>query len=260
MEENEPRTLKSVERTCEVIDALIRMEPAGISELADELEISKGGVYNHIATLKKHNYVAKYDGKYRLSLRFLNVGNLVKHNHELYIAGEDHLKDLAKETDEYAHLMTILGGKAVYLSKARGDKGMAEEFHEKKTETTDYLHYSSAGKAILSKLPEDAVEAIVEQYGLPPETPNTITNREDLYRELETIAEQGFAINDEEEVLGTRAVGAPIEHKKTGIIGAISVSGPKSRMQGEKFSKELPRTVMNKANLIEINMNTAIDG
>lgn len=253
-----PRTLSSVERTLDIIDVLIKRESAGVSELADELGISNGGAYNHLATLKKYNYVTKHNGEYRLSLRFLNVGNNVKHKHELYICGEKHLKDLADETEEYAHLMTILGGKAVYLSRARGDEGMAEEFHEQKTETTDHLHYTSTGKAILSRLPDEKVDRIIENHGLPAHTNNTITERGELLEELEKISEQGYAVADEEEVPGTRAIGAPIEHERSNTIGAISVSGPKSRFQGQRFTERLPKLVQDKANLIEIKLNTTL--
>lgn len=103
------------------------------------------------------------------------------------------------------------------------------------------------------------MNAIIDRHGLPGRTDRTITDRERLYEELETVRERGFARNDGEEVRGIRAVGAPILTGDDSVLGAISISGPESRLQGDRFEEELPTRVMSAANVIEVNLNTAVE-
>lgn len=87
------------------------------------------------------------------------------------------------------------------------------------------LHNIAAGKAILAHLSEERVEEIIGQHGLEEWTERTITDREALFSELETIREQEYARNDGETFEGFRAVASPILHEGE-LLGSIVVSGP----------------------------------
>ncbi|ADQ69037.1 IclR family transcriptional regulator [Halogeometricum borinquense] len=255
MANSSPRTLSTVENTCRVIDTLEEMDGATVTELADALGLSKPGVYNHLATLKKMEFVVKSDGEYRLSLKFLNKGRYVLDTNLLHIAGENVTKELAEETGEFSHLMTCEFGRGVYLHKVQGEKGISENFNKMKRRTHDFLHWSSSGKAYLAHLPPEEARTIVEEQGLPSMNENTITDQAELFEEFETIRKQGYAINDQEEILGTRAIGAPIQNDN-GLYGAISISGPKSRFSFEKLHNELSEKVIEAANIISVNIST----
>lgn len=251
-----PRTLKTVERTIDVIEALEHFTEAGVSELADHLECSKGGIYNHLATLHGRGYVVKNGTKYRLSHRFFNLGHFVKHRTELYNIAKPELDRLAEATGGHAVLVIEEFGKAVYLYRAIGKRGVSEEFSARRLENTDYLHGSSVGKAILANLPLDQVETIVKRHGLPERTPNTITTVDELLEERVRIQERGYAVCDEEAVPGVRAVGAPIFNGEMKLLGAISVSGPKQRLGDELIYGPLQEMVRETANIIEVNSTT----
>ncbi|WP_225308233.1 IclR family transcriptional regulator C-terminal domain-containing protein [Haloarcula sp. CBA1131] len=79
-----------------------------------------------------------------------------------------------------------------------------------------------------------------------------MTTREALFDELEEIRERGYAFDREEKIQGLRCVAAPVTTKNE-IIGAISISGPASRFEGEVYEEELPSMVTRSANVIEIN-------
>jgi DNA-binding IclR family transcriptional regulator len=255
--ERTPRTLKTVESTCAILNALKNLDGSGVTELANYLDISKGAAYNHLVTLHEQQFIHKDDeNQYHLSLRFLNIGEYLRHRHRLYQAGRPETEQLAADTGEYAHLMTEEFGRGFYLYKARGERGIAEDFHQMKSEQPDYLHLSSTGKAILAHLSEERIDRIVEIHGAPEKTAKTITTRDELFDELAQIREQGYALNDQEEVRGTRAVGAPIIDPKEGVLGAISVSGPISRFPDDQFYEELPELVMKRANIIEVYLET----
>ena len=99
------------------------------------------------------------------------------------------------------------------------------------------------------------MERIVDEYGLEEMTDNTITDRDALFDELDATRERGYSLNDQEEVEGVRAVGAPVRDRTGRVLGAVSVSGPVSRMQEERFREDLPEKVKNTTNVIEANIN-----
>lgn len=90
---------------------------------------------------------------------------------------------------------------------------------------------------------------IVDRYGLIELTENTITDPQRLYQELQQVREKGYAFNDEEEMQGIRAVGAPIKQYNE-VVAAVSVSAPSSRLQGETYREEMPDRMMQAANVI----------
>lgn len=253
----EGRQLKTVTTTLRIVTALSELEGAGVTELANHLELSKAAVHSHLSTLRENRLVVKDGSQYGLGLRFVTLGEFVKHQNRLYTAGKDPIDDLAEATGEYAHLMAEEHGRGIHLYKAKADGAVAKEYHRLNLERPDYLHYSSIGKAILAYLPEDRVHEIIEEYGLPQRTENTITDEAALFEELATVRDRGYAVNDEEEIVGLRAVGAPVRQSDGRVLGAISVSGPTSRLKGETFTSTLPEQVMEAANIIELNIETA---
>lgn len=253
----EGRQLKTVTTSLRIVAALSELDGAGVTELADHLGLSKAAVHSHLNTLRENRLVAKEGSQYELGLRFVTLGEYVKHQNRLYTAGKDPVDELADATGEYAHLMAEEHGRGIHLYKAKAEGAVAKEYHRLNLERPDHLHYSSIGKAVLAYLPEERVRAIIDEYGLPQRTENTITDQAALFEELATVRDRGYAVNDEEEIVGLRAVGAPVRRSDGRVLGAVSVSGPTSRMQGETFETTVPEQVMEAANIIELNIETA---
>uniref|UniRef100_UPI0034A320CF IclR family transcriptional regulator domain-containing protein n=1 Tax=Halalkalicoccus paucihalophilus TaxID=1008153 RepID=UPI0034A320CF len=94
---------------------------------------------------------------------------------------------------------------------------------------------------------------MVDRHGLDAYTPNTITTQGALIDELEVIHSQGYAIDDEERRIGFFCIGVPIL-TETNVLGAISISGPKSRMLDGKSVEELASQTTATATNIEFNI------
>lgn len=152
-----------------------------------------------------------------------------------------------------ANLLVEEHGRGVFLYRAKGADAVHMDTHAGKRVP---LHTTGFGKSILAHLPAKRVETILDRHGLPSVTSGTITDRAALYEELETVRERGYAYDDEERLEGLRCVAAPIVVNET-VLGAVSVSGPKSRMQRDWYTDELPSLVMSAANVIEINSTYA---
>lgn len=250
------RRIKTVDKTCDILATLKDLEGARISELAPHIDLSEGSIHTHLYTLQKNGYVKKVDNTYRLDFKLFTMGEHVRNRTKIYLVGRSEVDDLAEKTGEYVHLVVENNGKAIAIYEARGDNAVATEYHIRLREEPQGIHYSATGKAILAHLPDYRVEEIIENHGLKQATGNTITDRETLFEELGEIKGQGYSTNDEEEMLRLRTVAAPVRAHNGGVLGAVGVTAPTSRMKGETFHEEFPELVMQTANVIEVNLET----
>jgi len=256
-ESNTPRTLKTVTTATEIIDALATLDSAGVTQLAERLGLSKSTTYTHLQTLEAAGLITKHGTDYQLSYKFLQLGEYVKHRSLLYQVGKAEVDRLADETGQYCHLVSEENGRGVNLYKIRGETAVGDEYQAAKLQHRDRLHMTAAGKAILAALERERVEEIIETHGLPSWTEQTITDPETLFQALSDIQERGYAYNDEEEIEGLRAVGAPICDRDGRVLGALSVSGPTSFLREDTFRQAIPERVVSAANVIEVNINMA---
>ena len=242
--------VKSIQTTVRLIETLEELDGAGVTELAETVGIAKSTVHDHLTTLEATEFVVKEGEEYHVGLRFLDHGGRARANRKIYEVGKPELKTLAENTGELANLVVEEHGLGVYIDVARGENAVNLDTYVGKRE---FLHSTAVGKAILSRLPHEKIDSIIDTHGLPAETDRTTTTREGLLEELEAIRERGFATDKEERLSGLRCVAAPIVQDEGAVLGGVSVSGPASRMQDERLEGELATEVMRIANIIEVN-------
>ncbi|UHQ95240.1 IclR family transcriptional regulator [Haloterrigena alkaliphila] len=252
-----PKTIKAVEHTCTILNELRGSGGLTVTELSDRVGLTPGGVHNHLTTLKQQNMVQQDGTTYRLGPDFLLYGAHIRNNSGLIQAGKGVADKLAHETGEIASLHLEHDRKLFVIHERFGDNAIGRSYHiEKRAEATKYLHCTASGKAILAHLPEEHLETILEEQDLVEFTSNTITDPDELRSELEVVREQGFALSREEEMNGVRTIGAPVLGADDGVVGAISLVGPTSRLKGDTFEQEYPERMVEAANMIEINLQT----
>jgi DNA-binding IclR family transcriptional regulator len=234
----------------EIIEYLKDQNGATLAELADEIDAAKSTVHRHLKTLEYGEYVIQEAGKFYPSLLFLNYGAYARERLLGYELATEKVDDLASETNERSQFIVEEHGKGIYIHTATGDHAVQVDARIGKQ---SYLHASAAGKAILANLHESRIEELIDSIPLPALTENTITDRESLYEEIETIREQGYSTDTSEIVDGVRALSVPITSPDD-VMGAITVGGPVNRMSGEWFNTELPELLLQSSNLIELNL------
>lgn len=250
MTSSDPPTVKSVTRAIELLAAIERLGNAGITELTEETGMPKSTVYEHLTTLEGQEYLVKHDDAYQIGLRFLTHGGLARSKLDIFRVGKKEIDSLADETGELATLAIEEHGWGVYLYVSRGENAVNLDTFVGRRE---HLHPTGIGKAILGQLSRERRDEIVEQRGLPEYTPQTITDRDTLESQLETIRDRGYSIDDQERVENLRCVAAPVQDGD--IVGAISVSGPASRFDDHYLEGELAEAVVGAANVISLNIN-----
>jgi DNA-binding IclR family transcriptional regulator len=250
--ETEPKyPVRTTVRSFEIVEFLKENHGAGVTETAEALDMSKGVVHNHLSTLESIGFVIKEDEEYSLSLRFLELGEYQRNQMRLYQIGREQVEELAAETGELVNLATEEHGRCVYLSLSRGEKAVELDTY---AGHRPHLHNTALGKAILAHLPESRTIEILDHLGMPRSTEHTITDRDTLFDELDEIRDQGVAFDRQERLTGLRCIAAPITKNNGEVAGAISVSGPMTRFQGELFEETLPKAVRSTANVIELNL------
>lgn len=255
--ETPSRRIKSVRRAGLILIHLREEGPTTVTDLADEFDLSPGTVHTYLATLREIGFVEQRGDRYALGLELLPTGEHVRMQNPLYRAARGEVDRLAHVSNGVAHLLVEDEGKLLVLYEIFGEKAIGKKFHaRKRDQPQEHIHCTAGGKAILARLPEQRVREIVAERGLPEFTDNTISDLPTLLDELAEIRERGYALNDQEQMRGIRAVGAPVVDTGGGIIGALSISGPANNWRGSYFREELPELVTRSANNVEVNLQS----
>jgi DNA-binding IclR family transcriptional regulator len=246
--------VSSVKRAADIVEVLLEQRTAGVTTVADALEIPKSTAYDHLQTLEQVGYLVKDGGKYRLSTRFLHVGESARNSHELFVHGRDKALMLAEGVDEtmYVQLVTEEHGKCASLFASRGQNTQTPQ------SATSYprrphLHTNAPGKAILAAEDDETVAQILDERGLPRWTSNTITNEDALWDELDRIREAGYAVDDGEVVTGMRGIAASVVTGNT-VHGAIAVYGASDLLVDESYESQVIDLVEDAADEIQANV------
>lgn len=252
--------VRATMRTFEILEQLRDSGSARVTDLADDLGVAKSTVHNHLRTMEEEGYVVKEAGQYRLGLQFLSFPHSLLESNRLYQAAKPEVDEFVEKTDERCQVMVKEKDHGVYIYQATGTRSITTQ---SRVGTKVELHSTSIGKALLAYQPQAVVDRVIEDDGLPGHTENTITDPDELKAALETVRDEGVAFDDEEGLLGLRCIAAPVRNSDGESIGAISVSGPSTRINGDRFREELPKRIKQTAQAIEIkyrypNENTSV--
>ncbi|MFB6201045.1 MAG: IclR family transcriptional regulator [Halorhabdus sp.] len=252
---NETRKGKWLETTgtsLKVLRALKELDGATISEVADHLDRPKSTVLNHLVTLAEARYAVEEEGEYYPALGLLDFGEYVRHRKPGYDLAEQYTEQLTEETGLRSIFVVEEHGRGVFLHTKPGEHS---DFRHERLGNVLYLHDTAVGKALLAELPAERVERILDRWGLPAETDNTITDRETLLEELDAVRERGYALNYGENIEGLNAVGVAVSDEDDGLLGAFSVSGAKRQLSGTRLEEAVPQKLLGVANEFELELS-----
>lgn len=244
------RPIKSDETLFAIVESIRDLGRVGVTELANELGMSKGSVHHHLSTMEDYGYVTKSNGTYQLGLQFFDIGIDVRNQYDLNEVAKTELNNLVERTGEAGWYFVEEGGRGMFIGGHAAQRPMNEDVV---IGTWKYLHCCAAGKAILAHLPEDEVECIIDTHGLPAMTENTITDRDTLMEELDNIREQGYALNLREENDALNAVSVPI-FAESELIGSLGLGGAAHRVNREYCETNLVPEILKSANEIQLNL------
>lgn len=235
-----------------ILDLLVSKNESGLSlsEVSNHLHFSKSTSHRYLTTLEELGVVIRDErDHFCLGPKLIELTGAYLSNHDLRNESEAYLEKLSAQTQETVHLAIPSGNDVIYIAKVDSTHSVRMASH---IGARNPMYCTSLGKAILAHYPTAQVDAIARD-GLPARTPFTLTSAETLHTELELVRTQGFAIDEQENEEGVRCTGAPIFDYSQKVIGAISVSGPASRLT-RKRSIEIGSLVRNAASEISRKM------
>lgn len=224
----------SVRRALTVLDALVTptVEGPGASlvELSVQTGLNKSTLLRLLGPLKDSGLAEqRTDGRYRVGVGAVRLGGAYLSGFDLREAAKPILERLALETGETIHLLVYSQGEMTYIEKIAGPSSiqMASRVGDRVP-----AYCTASGKVFLAYLPPSNAEEVIAA-GMPPRTPNTITDRESLLSELALIRQQGYGVDDIENEPDIRCVSTPVFDHNGDIVAAVSTSGPAARVQGD---------------------------
>jgi len=228
------RHVAAVERAFAVIDALADGQELGTNEIARRTGINASTVSRLLATLAAARYVEHVPetGRYRLSLRLVELGNAVLGRLDLRTLARPHLQALVRETGETATLSAPGEHDAVTIDFAHSSSAVQSVAQLGRPSVG---HATAAGKVMLAfgdvELPEEPLQIF---------TPRTIGSRAKLLAEVELVRRRGYAEARDERELGLAAVAAPVRGSRGELVAIVGVQGPTSRFDAAAARTAVP--------------------
>jgi DNA-binding IclR family transcriptional regulator len=205
-----------------------------LKAICDSTGIHKSTAHRFVKHLEREGYlICTEAGAYLIGPRLAQMSTRVNHRATLQVVARPALWRLWKSTQETVNLAVLDQGTALYVD-------VIESPHEfrlsSRIGTRRPLHATGLGKALSAFLPEEQRENTLSTIDFRPLTPKTILNLVQFRQELEQIRRQGYAVDDEEAVMGARCVSAPILNVEGESVAAVSVSGPVTRVSPAQVS------------------------
>ena len=247
----EQYTIDATNTSIEILERLIADGPQGVTTLAENLDLAKSAVHNHLSTLQQNGFVVNRDGTYEPSMQLLKTGNQARANLGLS-AVRDKIANLAEATGETTVLAVEEDGYGVPLYVETTARSWRPPFFEGERLP---LHSNAAGKAILSTLPQARVRDILDARGLPAATDRTITDAEVLQEQINRIQDDGTSFSKEEQYEGTVGVAAPLPRLAENRAAAVSVVGSAETLRGRYLEEDITGQVVSTAKAINVEIN-----
>ncbi len=229
--------VQSVERALTILEVIAEYNNGlGITEISERVDLHKSTIHRLLSTLVYKGYVVQDPEtlKYRTTLKLYEIGYKRLANSDILTVSKPYTTKLMELTNEVVHLVVRDGNDIVYIDKIEAENTITMRSAIGKRNP---MYCTSAGKAILSCLDMEEVSNIWKTSKIIKKTPNTITNYDDLVKELEKIRKVGYAIDEQEDEEGIRCIGAAILNNEGKVEGAISISGPAMRITKDLIGK-----------------------
>lgn len=233
-EARETPSIQSLDRGLLILEAVGKSgEPVSLGHLAALLGIDRSSAFRLANTLKRRGFLANPSaGKdYVLGPSVWRLSRLYDWSKMLAKVAHHHLKTLAADTNETAHLAVREGRKALFIDHAATSHVIAISGQ---TGELVPLYCTSHGKALLADFEERDLTRLFGGKQLKPFTKNTIRDVRSLAAECGQIRACGFATDESEYLEGVRCVAAPIRDRGGAVIASIGISAPASRLSRER--------------------------
>ena len=230
-------TIQVIERMFTLIDVLASREDAiTLKEISEKTGLHPSTAHRILNDLTLGRFVDRPEaGSYRLGMRLLELGNLVKGRLNVRDAAMEPMKVLHKLIQQPVNLSVRQGDEIVYVERAYSERSGMQVVRAIGGRAP--LHLTSVGKLFLAQDDPLRVRGYATRTGLAGHTRNSITQLPVLERELSRVKQSGVARDNEELELGVRCIAAGIYDDQGKLLAGLSISAPADRMDDEWLAK-----------------------
>jgi len=229
------RTLQSIDRAVAILELLAdEPEGLGLGEMAGRLKLKPQTLQGLVRSLQAHDLVVQVrrggqyvlgPGVHALSRRWLDRCDRAT-------LARDVVAGLAQRTGESVLLSELRQGRLFALVEAAARQVLTvsqNAMHDSP------LHLMATGKVLLAYLPQSARDELIAGLDMTPRTPRTVTSRDELRDDLLRVREVGYAVTDEQAVVGVVAVAVPVRDGSGQVTASLGLAMPRARYEQERL-------------------------
>lgn len=217
--------------------------PVNLKQLAIQTKLHPSTAHRILGVMVNNRLVDRIEpGTYRLGIRLLELGSLVKSRISVRQEALPHMQRLHQDLGETVNLSVRHDDEVVYVERTSPGSSMMRVVQIIGARAP--LHITAVGKIFLAADEPEKTSDYMKRTGLPRYTENTLTDPESFARELDRIRQQGYAYDNEEAEKGVSCIGAGIYNDEGRLVAGLSVSAPSDRLD-KAWSAPLRQTANN---------------
>lgn len=223
--------IQVIERMTSLLDVLAQCpDPVSLKDLARISGLHPSTAHRILNDMVVKRLVDRSEpGVYRLGMRLLELGNIVRSRLSVREAALGFMRNLHRQTYQTINLSVRQGDEIVYIDRAFSERSGMQVVRAIGGRAP--LHLTSTGKLFLSLDDAVAVRAYATRTGLAGHNRNSITELSKLERDLSLVRARGYARDNEELELGVRCMAAGIHDDGGRLVAGLSISAPADRLQ-----------------------------
>jgi DNA-binding IclR family transcriptional regulator len=223
-------SVQVLERMFQLIDVLAsREESVSLKEISERTGLHPSTAHRILNDMTIGRFVDRPEsGSYRLGMRLLELGNLVKARLSVRDTALGPMRELHKLIQQPVNLSMRQGDEIVYVERAYSERSGMQVVRAIGGRAP--LHLTSVGKLFLAADDPQRIRAYATRTGLQGHTKNSITTVDALERELSRVRQYGQASDNEELELGVRCMAAGIYDDQNKLVAGLSISAPSGRL------------------------------
>jgi IclR family transcriptional regulator, pca regulon regulatory protein len=234
---SDPNFVLSLARGLQVIETFEgHVDGQSVANVARTTGLSRAAVRRLLITLEQLGYAESTARIYRLKPRVLKLGFSYLSSTSLPSLAQPVLERVTELTHESSSLTVLEGDEIVYLARSAAKRVMSVGLS---VGSRLPAYCTSMGRVLLATLPEPQLTAYLERLQPRAFTPKTVTDKEELKSILQRVAEQGYALVDEELELGLRSIAVPVRSRQGRLVAAMNIGVHAARVSATECSDRL---------------------
>jgi DNA-binding IclR family transcriptional regulator len=235
----EPGGVRVLHKTLDILETIKATESGfRLADLARKVELPKATVYRILTTLEGRGYLDRAtDGSYRMGRKLFDLQRTEPLEQVLSRVAQPLMERLTASSKETVNLGILDAGEVVVIATVESTQAVRMS---SKIGNRRHLHSTALGKVLLGGLPDKEVLRLIKMKGLPRSTDETLTTKAAVMEEIQKVRREGWALDNQENELEGRCIGAPIFGPDDRVVAAVSVSGPVFRMDMARAQSLVP--------------------